>query len=180
MRASGHLRLRRFRYMTCRPAVPVAPIRRFTLFSSRVFCNCSAATLLRSRCLPVSLCGSSRSPKHLFLVSHGYARLYCLAHGFLSRRTQVRFSDTYFRTGSLRRFIYRATREAGKHLQKGVLLLVAVGIEAGEKLDSSPGAGGAHRSLAVRRCRYFFACHIKGRNPVEPRPCKSPGGQIKK
>lgn len=54
---------------------------------------------------------------------------------------------------------------------------VAVGIEAGEGLDL-PGAGGAHLAPLFADAD-LFACHIEGRNPVEPRPRKSPDGQIK-
>lgn len=59
-----------------------------------------------------------------------------------------------------------------------MLLLVAVGIEAGEVLDRLLER--AERTGApLFADADIFACLIKGRNPVEPRPRKSPGGQIK-
>ena len=186
--------------MTCQPAAPIAPIRWFTLFSSRVLYNCSAVPLLGSRRLPVSLCGSPRSPKHLLIDSHGCARLYCLADGFPSRRTQVRFPVMYFRTGPLRRFIYRATQEARKRCRedrrlhspgKGVADIGA-GFSVGYRraycyswLQASRRARSSivswrGRSAPEPRCSPIsFACHIKGRNPVELRPRKPPGGKIK-
>ena len=55
---------------------------------------------------------------------------------------------------------------------------VAVGIDAGEELDRLLERAERTGALLFADAD-IFACHIEGRNPVEPRPRKSPDGQIK-